>query len=683
MTTQTSTVIILGNCAFELLLDGGQFRGLGEIRIGKTRVRSGRLPLRPSTQTFTGLELAGLQFLDLVAGDEEVRICLQATFAPLSVKLMRDHSFDPIHELGDWDTPRQAGSGRLDLVLRPARDAFNGVEFAGFSYHYEYESEAVPLFYLLDMASWELDGDITGGTAYSQSSCSDPVVTFADDTAWTTEGILFFLVEAGNQNPVMTHNLPRWASHGSFDFQFKGDTTLVGTFERVELIRSVLCREAGKAELKTFDKHIFDQALAYATSAKSILLNRDAKTVTNQQNLWTWISDEVDRRARAEFGIRDEPIIPTLSQNYWEDFTVETYYQDLLPAAVETGTRRIFVDNLKKTAMSEDAPLAGVFHWNMCCGHEYEIAAKVGGVERVKAFVGDCKQHGIQVQLWTNNTQALSSPLNQSERDEQGWYVKLEDARLKYGGAYAGVMSVLDLANPEVRRHFLDAHVRIKEQTGIDALFFDSFYNLGFMPVSYRDCAPRTIWRGCLELVRDLQQAGFNVGMESFGPFAQPRHGHPSSYNMDTIFICYRVGLGNDYSTVPCDNPLFKGHPDGPMADFYCLAHKAGMVSDALFKDGQRADHRWTTEQRRTLAVYHERLPAMSIRYLQEDGQAVLWHDEGCTQATLWNFTDRELPLPGAVVDVTTNTPLPAADRYLLAAGHVYTISGTELPVTL
>jgi hypothetical protein len=44
---------------------------------------------------------------------------------------------------------------------------------------------------------------------------------------------LFILVEQGNESPVMTHNLPRWASHGAFDFQFKGDRTLIGVFERV------------------------------------------------------------------------------------------------------------------------------------------------------------------------------------------------------------------------------------------------------------------------------------------------------------------------------------------------------------------------------------------------------------------------------------------------------------------
>ena len=38
---------------------------------------------------------------------------------PKPVKVLRDHSFDPIHDSGDWDTPRSA-TGELELVLQPA-----------------------------------------------------------------------------------------------------------------------------------------------------------------------------------------------------------------------------------------------------------------------------------------------------------------------------------------------------------------------------------------------------------------------------------------------------------------------------------------------------------------------------------------------------------------------------------
>ena len=248
----TVQLVTLGNCRFEILSEGEIFRGIGAIDIDGTRVRSGRLPLRVYTQTFTGQELSALRLRAVEVGADEVRVRLLAEFSTLPVKLLRDHSFDPIHDLGDWDAPAVAGSGELELVIRLAHDEFNGVAFDGFGYYFDYCSAAIPLFYLLELASWELDGDITGATAISQSSCSAPVATFAEDTAWSTEGVLHFLIEEGNSNPIMTHNLPRWCSHGSFDFQYKGSHTLIGVFERVELIRSVICREAGKAETQTF-----------------------------------------------------------------------------------------------------------------------------------------------------------------------------------------------------------------------------------------------------------------------------------------------------------------------------------------------------------------------------------------------------------------------------------------------
>ena len=679
----TAKTVALGNCKFEILAENDLFIGLGKIRIGNTLVRSGRLPLRPYTQTFTGLELDALRLLGIDEKPGEIRVKLEARFSPLPVKLMRDHSFDPIHETGDWDKPVAAGSGQLDIVLRPAADSFNGTGFRGFSYCYDYRSENVPLFYILDKASWELDGDVLGATAYSQSSCSAPVATFAKDTAWTTEGVLWFLAEQANENPVMTHNLPRWASHGSFDFQFKGGTTLIGVFERVDLIRSIICRDAGKPELKTFDKHIFDQALSYRTAAKSIMINSDAKTVVGQQNLWTWVYDEVDRRARAEFGIKDEPVIPALGQNFWDNFMVDSYYKDLLPAASAIGIRWIFVDNLKKSCMTERAPLPGVFNWNMCCNHEYEISDRLGGVKRVKDFTDICRRNNVQVMEWTNNDQALSSPINAAERDDKGWFVRLEDCRLKYGGAYAGVFSVLDMAEPAARQYFVDSHIKVKEQTGIDALFFDSFYNLGFMPINYRYRRPRTMWRGLLQAFRELQEAGCNMAIESFGPFGLPQHGHPSSYCMDTVFACYRVGLGNDYTTVPTTNPMFKGTPDSPTADFFCLAHKAGLASMYLFKDGRRIDEIWTDSQKRQLAVYHQVLHDLCTRYLQDDGKSVVWHNADGSKATVWNFVDRDAALPGTVVDLTDGKDLPKSGKYRLQAQHVYAITGGQVPTAV
>ena len=670
----------LRDCRFALLTDGDAFVGLGRAEIGQARVRSGRLPLRPCSQTFSGLELSSLLLREVVTGAEDVRIRLEAQFSPLPVKLMRDHSFDPIHDTGDWGAPRVSGTGELDLVLRPARDSFNGVDFEGFAYHWEYRSADVPIFYLLDRASWELDGDIEGATVVSQSSCSDPIVCFEADTSWTTEGLIYWEPDA--PNPVMTHNLPRWVSHQAFDFQHKGGRTLLGVFERVDLIRSVLRREPGKGELKTFDKHIFDQTTAYSTSPKKVMLSTGAKSQVDQQNVWTWVMDEVHARARAEFGLAEEPLIPRVSMNYWENFTVETYYEDLLPGAVAIGARQVFIDNLKKSAMTERCPHPGVFHWNMCCGHEYEISPALGGAETVKEFVSRCRQEGVQVLSWTNNDQALSSPVNRAERDDRKWFVLLEDTRQKFGGAYAGVMSVLDFKRPDARRYFVESHIRIKDQTGLDGYLFDSFYNLGFMPISYRDGTPTTMWRECLAAVKELQDGGVHFLIESFGPFGQPQHGCPKSYDVERCWVCYKIGLGNDYTTVPVGPAADDPRVNEAAALYYVLAHMT-CPPMPLFQDNRRIDARWTEAHKQALRDYHACRADMARRYLQEDGKAVLWHDAGRTRATIWHFAQREVVLPGRVTDVTARRPLPAARTYRLEACHTYVVEDAELPVVV
>jgi hypothetical protein len=89
--------IQLGDCQFEVLTDtpGDKFVGLGAISIGDTRVRSGRLPLRPYTQTFSGLELDGLKLVGIDKSSTEVRLKIEASFRPLRVQIMRDPQLRP------------------------------------------------------------------------------------------------------------------------------------------------------------------------------------------------------------------------------------------------------------------------------------------------------------------------------------------------------------------------------------------------------------------------------------------------------------------------------------------------------------------------------------------------------------------------------------------------------------
>ena len=669
------TIATLGDCRFEVLSRQGRFLGIGRVWIGETLVRSGRLPWRFDTQSFNGFDLAEIELLGISEAPEEVRVSLALRFEPLKVKLLRDHSFDPIHETGDWHDETPVAVGRMAMVLTPATDCLGGESFQGFAFHYEYESADVPLFYLYDMASWELDGDICGATVINQSSCSPPLVTFAPETAWTTEGVIHFTDDASVANPVMTHNIPRWVGHQCFDHQYRDGKTLLGVFARVDLVRSVLRREAGHAELKVFDKYIFDEAFSHRTPEKAILLNRGQRTHTDEANLWTWILDELHGRARAEFSLREQPFIPKIRNEYWSQWDYRRKIDDALEAAVTLGFEGLFShDNLLKSAWSEGCPSPGHFSWNVCCCHEYEPIEQFGGAQGLRELVIACRERGVRLWGWTNNDQALSSPLNASERDDgRNWYVLLEDTRQKYGGAYAGCMSVLDLNNPEVARYFIDAHNRVKDETGLDAWWFDSFYNLAFMPINYRDGHPRTMWRALLQVISELQQAGHHFMIETFGPFGEVLAGSHTAYgHADNLFACYKMTVNPGYTVIPSSDT--QEQYDEAESLYRFLAHMASPQLN-LYQQGKRIDARWTDAHTRALSDFTRSRKMMHRRYLLPDGQAVLWGDDAEDVTTIWNFQTRTVPLPERVYSVSQQTDMSPSNEHRLLAYHTYRVN--------
>src|SRR5262245_56480416 len=117
----SSQVVTVGSARIEVLTEGRQFVGLGKVWIGQTLVRSGRLPIRISTYSFMGLQLAGLDLAGIDQTSDEVHVRLVASFTPMETKVLVDHSLDPIHETGDWDKVATKGTGKFTIVLKSAR----------------------------------------------------------------------------------------------------------------------------------------------------------------------------------------------------------------------------------------------------------------------------------------------------------------------------------------------------------------------------------------------------------------------------------------------------------------------------------------------------------------------------------------------------------------------------------
>jgi len=674
-------IVSLNKCKFEILLNGDTYLGLGKIFIGDTLVRSGRLPIDLKSETFTGLKLKRLRFIDVEENAEVIKINLIGEWIAQPIRSMRDHSFDPIHDVSDWDDETVLKENNFSVIIENGEYNNSGYSFDGFTYHYEFNGD-VDVFYLLERASWELDGDINGATAYSQSACSSPVAKFTEDKFWTTEGELFFLDPEVEFNRTMTHNLPRWADHQWFDYQFKQGKTLIALFEKVDLIRTILRRDSGKAELKSFDKYIFDVTTSFATDKKSILLNTNEKTITEENNLWTWIFDDTSEKAREEFGLKEIPPQLTAGHHYWRNATIDTYYKDVLPAVAAVGAREIFAENFKRSdEYVSDRLKAG----NMCTCHDYVICEEMGGMEKFKEYIKRSKALGVKNYMWTNPLMSLNADININHREvnnpDNNWYVNLEDTRSFSGGAYTAVGLTINFKNKNAWNYFVDTHLAICKESGLEGYYLDSFYNLFFMPVTYSGGRPQTIWRECLSAMKALEDEGVEFSIESFGPFGQVGHGHHEEYNIENIALCYTIGLGNGSVTVPVpgmervDNT---SHDVGFI--YYQLAHKV-PVGIPLFIDGQRIDKVYTKEHKNIFDCYSNLLyTEMYKRFMQEDNNSVIYHNKTGDKAYIWNFIQRDIVIEGEITDVMTGEKLIKAEKYILLPHHTYMIeSGKEL----
>lgn len=606
--------IRVGQCECEVLTAGDSFLGLGRIWIGDMLVRSGRLPLLPASQSFLGLETAGFRLLAVEETPAGIAIRLSVGFRRALLRQATDYHLERVYDTADWDGSQAGVESSLTLHLAPATDTLGGLVLAGFRYWWDYAGPQ-SLFWLMDRASWEIDGDIRGATAWSQCLCAPPVITFADDTAWTTEELIPEADCKPGTNPVISQFWPRWMGHQSFDYQFKAGATLVGLFDGVGLIRSAQRREPGAAELKTFDRHIFNESARCATTPKSILLNVAPRTAAAERDLWSAVYDETNRRAREEIGAHEIPASTCLSWNFWKGHTFDSYRTDLLPAAANCGVESIFIDNVNRSNATEGA--AG----NQCQSHDYQVAEKLGGPDLLKRLVSDGRAAGVRVYSWTSTAQSPDSPLFKQHRGTPGWFVKMEDGRQVFGGTHSTEFQFQNLAHEPARRNWVEGLLKTRDLTGLDGYFFDMAMNVSFAPISYEGLHPSTQWRETLSAIKALQDGG--VELDGLcPPFVRPGQMYdPSCGTPESLFLNYRMVVA------------FPGRPLRlwtPAEMFRVFAY-GSIPALHLFYDKARIDTIFTDEHRRILREFRECRPLMRVRKLSEDDTTVTWLREDGT----------------------------------------------------
>ena len=161
----------------------------------------------------------------------------RALGADTPVAAVLDHSLGPGVEHPPLGWP-PAGGRPLAWIIEPATRHIGGHEFTGFSYSFRFHSRHQQIYYLLDRGELGAGGQRARGQRWlRQQMGEDPRVTLRARTSYNTSACINFPL-----NPIMTHDVPRWASEQGFDYQYKGGDALIGLFAHCGLIRTIVVR---------------------------------------------------------------------------------------------------------------------------------------------------------------------------------------------------------------------------------------------------------------------------------------------------------------------------------------------------------------------------------------------------------------------------------------------------------
>ncbi len=678
----------LGSVEIELKTRGTQLLGLGRIRIGGQVVRNGELPLRPFTATHDGIEYDRFELGEIEESGSRIVLHTKAVGVSAVVSALQDHSLDPVWCTRPWDG-RTIAEDRFDWILEPATRLVGGRSFDGFVYSFRFHSKQREIYYILDRATWELDGRAEGITLLRQQMGEDPLVTLRGDTDYSTSACIGYPI-----NPVMTHDVPRWASEQGFDYQYRNGDALIGMFAHCSLIRTIVTRGPGDTAIRHFDKHIFDQTGDAGTVPKFIGLARGVGDDTDQLNAWTRVFDDDQDRILGEFGMHRTYNRTTLSHNFWHGFTAESYRDDLLPAAAALGFQQVFIDPFWENDMTRtrDGKLPKGLSGNMCCPHEYEIAKVLGGAVAYRRLARDARKLGVDLISWVGSHQSTVSPYLLAHGAE---IIKGPDGRHNYGSGYDWIYG-MDIASP-FGPMFRDAVIRGAKAGNVAGFLYDSFYNFGWMPTNFHTPDPadptnihkgalkvHTQWRQLCEIMAAWQKAGIHMFIESLGPWGQPQHGVQGAYNrIGAEALAYQCAVSVGYSVIPTPNS--KASDAGPGPEFYyrLLACKAPNTMNLWVtgKDGKRArlDQVAHPIVRQGNLDYRAVLPLMHTRTVLHGEAGVVWvpNPEQGKREVLFSYRKQTFPsLAGtSYVDVTAGAKGVAGAKGIPAAAfHTYII---------
>jgi len=674
--------LTVGDVTIEPEVTDGRLRSIGAVRVGSTPLRNPATRFLPWFDTFAGdvfrfFPLEGIE----TRGEEVVLITHPMSDPDFPFRERRDTSGDLCFRNQSWDA--EPLHTELRIVLAAAHQTVDGRAFTGLKYWFEYEGGEVAIHRLLDRQTWEVGGGLDDVTLCLRNWLTPPRMKIGRDTTYSTVGLDKWV-------SVMPGNMwARWTLLPSFDMQYGAAGVLLGWFDEVSLIRTVIESNAGEDWLRCLDFHMFEQTTSFRTNPKTILWSPDVLDEVDALNLWTRVYDREQERSRAQLGIPDEGPPPIVfSENQWRNFRFDTTYEHVVDVAAEFGADYVFIDAVWdngqayreaiEAAIPEDERAGTVLaklRWqNMCCTLDFHVSDVFGGEAGLKALCDRAAAKGLKILSWMSLHYAPHTILSEDEslgHGTFGIFAARESGRHPDSGYAAGCWTanlnapICDL----IREQILGAC----ERTGLAGFLWDSFSNLGWWQIDYSAGTMRPQFDKHAALFAEFAKAGLYLQPEGLVTFSNANcmglHGG-DIYAGDQIGYSYNSVISLEWAGRWHECEIIKGKEPFETL-FRCVAHR--RVPNLTFHRVKRAkwDAARVEEVKELLRVYKQSRHLMVRRTVLKDGAGVLWESEG-GEPLLFSF--KEQPWEGQVVDAATGEPAGGT----LAANRAYRIVKSE-----
>lgn len=666
--------------AFETLIEGGRFLGLGNASFQGTALRSPRLPWTVYTES--EFEGGSVRFENFTLAEA------RETGGGVDLVLRSAGSWMPRIQEADAMGEARIKSRRLSTPeatftwsLRPISERLYENQWHGLTTRIGYECAGAPIHWLMEVATWELGGEAAGATLIQQDvstiELEQPVA--ADGAFSTIEK--FFTEGWGGCYPM--DMLPRAAGAGICDFQVKNDLALVLFAEKPGMTRVRIEKFSDENVIHHLDRAYFALGTAVQAPERKLLVFKASAPLKRHEsrNLWLDCFTEVRRRILANYDFKLELPEPCSGAHLW-DKELKTHMEKWadplerdLPEYARLGYKQAFVHGVWDSITSDPNPPAP---GNICCPYTFTFAESFGGPKRMKQLNDAAAKSGLRLMQWFSFHLSRYAPIWKEHPD---WVLKEANGD-PWDGNYGSLWSgrVRSGFGDWFKNQILD----VNTDTGIGGIFWDSYQNLGVTCIDWSapDKAPQAdeIFR----MQGELQRKGFKQRVEIVTIFGVSQ---VATFGFDNDKFRRRLWddfVKGDQAFALIDNsPAFFSGDKGPLGPdrlspekyFWMVAHRSvpgisGKPWSAEGGNSRLPGGDLAEDYARVNHLYNRFVPSMDRLRLQEGGTHVVWLDAAGKPSVVWAFQDAPAPA-GKLVDAESG----AAAGATLKGGRVYSFA--------